>query len=545
MNKILKCLILFSFVFLKTITLYSETNSIEKTLIEENVYNSSNYIRSPLFKEQDLIYNRQVVFQPGLELICLQDKVKVEIRGYETMYTPIDLNNVPAGDYIIKLYKTGYYPAEFRISISTGKRTSLKVTLAQYSALLVLKNLPDNAVVYINNHKVDGNKIEVPVGDNSLRISAFGFKDFTSVINIENVVEVVLDPKMEKRNFALSDLSLRRDVIWTDDSRSQKRISINIYTDAPGSGSLIMRKVSDDKVIEEVTLSFVESKTTYIFDLDDYKDMEPGDYKIIVEGVQEDFFDQAETVLTVKKGSKSTWRNNFTGFSGFIFSPTAETLPRGVTQLQTIICPVFSTGSINNIFVPSIMSLRTSIINNLELSLGAGLYISPEIDLTAIDIFLSAKYNFLTVDGGDGFSMTAGLSVNYNGKTSSYSSVPDYDPFAGLTGLSIIIPMEYKTGPLSFIISPEFKISPSYPGLDESEFSNGKVYLWNYFRTAIALDLGEFSTAISAAIQSPSYMNSTDKRWPFFIGLDVNSTPGNTGFSCSLFGGLRVVKICR
>jgi hypothetical protein len=60
------------------------------------------------------------------------------------------------------------------------------------------------------------------------------------------------------------------------------------------------------------------------------------------------------------------------------------------------------------------MSLRTSIINNLELSLGAGLYISPEIDLTAIDIFLSAKYNFLTVDGGDGFSMTAGLMVKHH-----------------------------------------------------------------------------------------------------------------------------------
>jgi len=521
--------------------LISQESDIDKNIIETYVYNSTNYIRSPLFEEQDLIYKRTFEFEPGLELICEQDKVKVEINGYETLYTPVDLNNIPAGDYIIKMNKTGYYPSEFRISVSTNERTSVFVKLARYSTQLTLKDLPENAVVYINNHKVDDYTVEIPLGANYLRISAFGYEDYIEVIDVDDIEELVLKPELIKRDFAFSNVTLNRPTIWTNDSRSMKRSKITIYADAPGSGKISIIDPVKGSIIESKRLEFTEAETDFIFDLENYKSIEPGDYLILIEGENHQVSDQMESSLSIKEGIKSVWRNNFTGFSGFLFASTAETLPVGNGQFQTIVSPIFNSSSIEDLYIPAIMSLRISIIRNLELAIGAGLYISPEMNETSLDLFLSGKYAFFTTDGSDGFSLAAGLSLNYNGKTSSFEMVPDYDPFSGLTGLSIILPMQYRMGPLLFVLTPEIKISPSFPGIENSGFTAGSIYIWNYIRAAVSLDFGEISTALSASLQSPSYINS-NSQWPLFLGLELSSTPGNSGFSFSIYGGIRYIN---
>jgi len=529
MNRLLRCIYL-----LPLFSIFAQVTPVE--IVEETNYDSTNYIRSSLFLEQDQIYGREVTFEQGLELICYQDKVKAEISSFDTMYTPVDLNNIPRGEYLIKLSKSGYSPIEFRININSEKRTSLVVNLERHMSLLKINGLPEESAVFINNHIIDPLNGEIAAGENYLRITAFGYEEYTDIIHVSGEPEYVLNPQLIKKDFKLKNLSLSRDTIWLNDSPSQKKSVISIYADAPGTGRIIIRKASNNSIVISSDLIFNRIKTNFILDLNDYNLTSEEQYNIHINGTDGTIKSEVQSAVYVKPGTKSVWRNNFTGFSGFIFTPTAETLPAGVSQIQTVISPSFTADSL---YIPAIFTLRTSPVNKLEMAIGAGLYISPIQNETSLDFFASGKYRIY--DNDKGFSAAVGLSLNYNGKTSSFGEIPSYDPFAGLTGLSVIIPAEYRLEKIAFHLTPEFKISPSFPGLASKGFNGGSFFIWNYFRAAISVDLGRFSAALSTAVQSPSYMES-DGDWPLFLGMDLISTPGQTGFSFSVSTGLRYVK---
>lgn len=338
----------------------------------------------------------------------------------------------------------------------------------------------------------------------------------------------------------MSEVTLSREILWTNDSRSQKISRISIYADAPGTGSITITRSSDNTVVENADINFEKSKTVYFFDLNKYPSVSEDSFSVLVKGSDNANSSGIEKFIQVKEGNKSVWRNNFKGYSGFLFLPSAETLPRGITQLHTSVSPVFSRNSIDSLYTPAIFSIRTSFLKNLELSLGMGLYVSHLQNETSLDLFASGKFSFLTSDGFKGLSIAAGLSLNYNGKVSSFGEIPAYDPFGGLSGLSLVLPVKYSFGKISIHFAPELQISPSSPGTESQGFSEGTVFMWNYFKTAISLDSGSFSAALSAALQSPLYDGSYGK-WPLFVGLDFNTTPGDTGFSLSLFSGFRYV----
>lgn len=531
---------LLKYIFILPIfSLFAQVTPYES--IEESTFSNDNYNRSDLFLEQDLIYGRSVTFEQGLEIICYQDKVKAEISGFNVLYTPLDLNNIPAGEYLVKLSKTGFAPIEFRINVSTDKRTSIIVNLKKHKSILKINGLPETSEVYVNNQKIDPLRGEISAGVNYLRINAFGYEAYTDTIQADGETDIVLTPLLIKKDFNLKKLILSRDTIWLNDSPSQKKITIFIYAEASGEGQLLIRRTSDNTIIRIIDLVFEKRKTYYDWDLNDFGKADEGIYSIQVSGT--DFLNSAEleSSISVQEGNQSVWRNNFTGFSGFLFSPTAETLPKGISQIQTSICSVFTVGSINNFFVPAIFSMRTSPIGGLELAFGGGLYTSHLQNETSFDFFLSGKYRFIDCEKSTGFSAAAGISLNYNGKTSAFGKIPSYDPFAGLSGLSLILPLQFRFEKIAFHLTPEFKISPSFPGISSEGFSSGSINLWNYFRAAVSVDLGFFSTALSVAIQSPSYIDSKNL-WPMFLGLDLNTTPGKTGFSLSLYSGLRYVK---
>ena len=525
-------------IFFLILPIFSQSES-DEVFIDRKFYNSNNYVRSPLFKEQDLIYGRTVNYAQGLELICHQDKVKVEISGYDALYTPVDLNNIPAGEYKVTLSKTGYYPSEIRITISSDERTSIFVNLIQYTSILTLNGLPENSIVYLNNHQIESTTLEVPRGENSLRISAFGYEDYTKILDISGQEEISFSPQLIKRNFKLNDLEISRTSIWLNDSRSQQKSTISIFADAPGKGVLTIINLTDNQKVIEEEIIFDKARKDFIFDINQLELDDANIYKIIVRANDEENFVEVSSSIEVKEGTKSIWRNNLSGFSGFLFAPSAETLPAGTAQIQTAISPVFDTNVLTDSYYPTTVSIRAAFIDKLEIGLGASLFISPNVNETSLNIFASGKYSFLGNDGSDGFSLATGLSVNYNGKISDYSLIPPYDPFGGLTGVSIIVPLQYRLGKVLFAISPEIKLSPTFPGISDGGFASGIVYIWNYFRAAVSIDLGEISTALSVALQSPSYLNSTSQNWPLFTGLELSSTPGASGFSFSLMGGIR------
>ncbi|MBI9098253.1 MAG: PEGA domain-containing protein [Spirochaetaceae bacterium] len=539
MNRFIKYCLLSCLLSQAVFSLHSQESQIKETITEKK-YSMDNYVRSPLFKEQDLIYGRNVSFAQGLEIICLQDKVKAEISGYETLYTPVDLNNISSGVYTVKLSKTGYYPAEFRITISSRERTSVEVSLVPYVCRLTVEGLPENGEIFLNNQKMENDVFDAQRGVNHLRISAFGYEDYSEIIYISDENERIIAPELIKKEFSFHELKLNRNTIWLNDSRSQKIVRISLFPQAPGRGEIRISRISDGEVIDSSELVFDKSQIDYYLDFNLIETSGENRFLVTLKGTDGKNSSQVQTELEIKKGTKSVWRNNFSGFSGFLYSPTADSLPAGISQLQSITGPVFQTDEVENMIFPAIFSLRTAIFDNLEIGAGAALYISPDLNETSLGFFASGKYIFFQSEGSNGFSLATGLSVNYNGRISAYSMIPSYDPFSGLSGLSIVTPLQYRIHSFTFVLTPEFRFSPSYPGI-EGGFSAASFNIWNYFRAAISLDFGNFSLALSTALQSPSYMKRSSQ-WPFFIGLDLNTTPGSSGFSFSFYGGMRYLR---
>lgn len=539
MNDLFRIFMILSLFFLCNILILAQTHTPPAN-IETHIYDEDNYTRTDLFEEQDLIYGNRVSYNQGLELICFQDKVKVEITGFDTLYTPVDLDNIPAGDYIVSLIKTGYYKTEFKITITSEERTSVVVNLVPYTTELILKNIPEQAEVYINNQIVKDSQTRVPLGENYLRIFAFGYEDYAKIIDIDTVEDFILEPELKRKEFALKEIVASKPEIWTNDSKSQKKSVISIYADAPGQGMLSIVNDSNGETILSSEIIFNKTKTDYVFDLNNFPTITEGELSIIAKGNGNGSSDELSSKMTIHRGIKSIWRNNFTGFSGFLYSPTAETLPAGSFQLQTSISPLFPSYEIDDFYLPALLSLRASVFDFFEFALGGGIFISPVISASSVNFFVSGKYSFLTTDGSDGFTLATGLSVNYNGKTSAFAEIPPYDPFGGLTGITVTIPLQYRLGKLLFVLTPELKISPAFPLTDGDSMTDNTFYIWNYIRTGMALDFGEVSTAISMALQTPDYGQSTSD-WPLFLGLEVNATPGNTGFSYSVYAGFRYV----
>ncbi|MBB6479164.1 PEGA domain-containing protein [Spirochaeta isovalerica] len=506
-----------------------------------NFYTSSDYRRSALFAAQDRIYDREVQYSQGLELICRQDKVKAEIQGLGTYYTPLDLNDIPPGDYRIQLSKTGFYPYQFTVTIKSNARSSVEVDLKPYLTSLNIDGLPSRSVIYINNNKIEGHKADVTPGDVSLRIKTFGYEDYFQVITVDAQEEQSFSPVLVPRDFSLSAIEVNRNTIWLGDSPSQKIVRFTVSATAPGTASYRIIRESDNSVVQEEILDIETEKTEIIFDLRKSGPAEAGVYHLEIKGEGLEDKDLQRITLMVSEGGKSRWRNSFSGTAGFLYCPEARTLPQGVSQIQTGFNPAFTGRSLDDLYIPAFLSLRTGITDRIEVTAGTTLFLSPQTEHSSFDFQASGKFMILGHDKNKGFALSASLSANYNGIAGNYGSVPPFDPYGGVTGLSLSLPVSFGIGLFSVVIAPEFRFSPSYPMTEPGGFQEGELYIWNYFKGAMSIDVGSFSAAFSMALQTPSYLHGGNE-WPLYLGLESSLTPGSTGFTISLFGGLRYLS---
>jgi len=501
-------------------------------------FTSTDYSRPPSFVEQDLIYGRKALYNQGLELICSQDKVKVDIQGLGTYYTPLDLNNIPSGDYRVELTKTGYYPYLFTVNIKSDGRSSVEVNLKPYVVRLNLENLPPQSVVYINNQKIEGNSAEVTPGEVSLRIKAFGFEDFFQVIDVGTEGTQSFAPELIPRPFRFTAIDANRETLWLGDSPSQKIFRFAVRASAPGTGDYRIIRERDNSIVQQGPLIIERERTLLTLDFRDSDADATGAYRLEVSGSDKNNEDKLERSVTVSQGGKSRWRNSFTGSAGFLYCPEAGTLPAGVSQIQTGFNPSFTAVSLEDLVVPAFLTLRTGITDRIEITAGTALFLAQDTDSSSFDLHASGKFMIYGYEGDRAFAMSAALSANYNGKATAFGSVPPFDPYGGVTGVSLSVPLRFSAGIFSVLFTPEIRFSPSYPMKEPGGFTGGELYIWNYFKGALVLDTGPFSAALSAALQSPSYLHGGGG-WPLYGGLEVSLSPGKTGFTVSLFGGIR------
>ncbi len=89
---------------------------------------------------------------------------------------------VTLGTHTVKLSAPGYI--DFTTSVNVTAAMTLPVTLQPATVALTIQANPANAAIFIDNGQIKGNTATVTLGTHTVKVSAPGFIDFTTSINV-------------------------------------------------------------------------------------------------------------------------------------------------------------------------------------------------------------------------------------------------------------------------------------------------------------------------------------------------------------------------
>lgn len=122
-------------------------------------------------KHADYDHDRTFYLQPlsaRLAIDTIPTGAKVTVEDHFTGRSPVNLDNLPSGDYKLHISHTGYADTQRTITIHPGTQTKLQVPLTPNGGRLQLTTTPSGAKVMLNNRIIG---TTATTGTNTLTIS--------------------------------------------------------------------------------------------------------------------------------------------------------------------------------------------------------------------------------------------------------------------------------------------------------------------------------------------------------------------------------------
>ena len=117
--------------------------------------------------------------------------------------TPLDVNELPVKDYMIRLTLDDYQVLERRVTVQYAENTTQKYTLDPLPGKLNLFTSPSNVTIYVNGKKYTSSSsgiasIDLPVGRYTIQISKEGYEPKEENLSIKANDRVELDINLKK-----------------------------------------------------------------------------------------------------------------------------------------------------------------------------------------------------------------------------------------------------------------------------------------------------------------------------------------------------------
>lgn len=120
---------------------------------------------------------------------------------------PLSLNNLSSGVYLLSVKKAGYTTEEFYIRVREGKSYRYYVELKKNVGIIEIEDVPYGSVVYVDGVKMSDYRFEVETGWHSVKVRAFGYKDFSTDIYVKRRSFNSIPVELEKANFEITSFS--------------------------------------------------------------------------------------------------------------------------------------------------------------------------------------------------------------------------------------------------------------------------------------------------------------------------------------------------
>lgn len=168
--------------------------------------------------------------------------------------TPVTLNGLTPGQYNLVIKARGYYDMSLNISLMADTLTSISTSLKQITGFLDLRVKPENAKILIDGQAYSQGFLELPIGQRTINIKAFGYKEenFKIIIYKNFVMDKKIDLQtapFDARGFYASTKRMN-----PRNSGLKGQLSISFSVTAPGGGNFTVKTASGE-ILKNINLN--------------------------------------------------------------------------------------------------------------------------------------------------------------------------------------------------------------------------------------------------------------------------------------------------
>ncbi len=147
------------------------------------------------YKVIQLMANLQAV-SASLTVETTPEGATVYLNGKKEGVTPLTVENLDAGDYVLKIEKDGFAPYEEKITVSKGETVKRNIALKKAETELIVNSTPQRADLYLNGNKVGQtpyDQLNIKPGKYQLKLEKDGYLPYVTQITVKKGVPLKLD----------------------------------------------------------------------------------------------------------------------------------------------------------------------------------------------------------------------------------------------------------------------------------------------------------------------------------------------------------------
>ena len=460
----------------------------------------------------------------GLEIRSSPSGVRVYLDNRYKGITPLVIRFVRIGRHKLTLKRKGYYSKTVWISYSESPASFYFSLVEIPPGFLRVMAVPPDAEINLGSSWLPADKLHgIAVGSHIFRVRAFGYEEKSVAVNIKGGRTTVLSVILKEVAFSLSNPGPKRLAFKPRNSGLLGSVQIRFRVSGPGSGRAVIVDPQDRIVHSRELGPFTTWGQGFDWDGRDHQGvpLPDGTYtvRIQAEGARYGERESAELKLKIDSSMVPRFRSLWSGSAGLLYAPTPEILPRGRTQVSSVVLVHASGGAGETIVrVPVNFALRVGLDrrNLFELDTSIGGNIGFSTDTLYLPWFVTAafKASLLRFPGNLALVTSAQIKLTYQEVRT--------DTLANSSGLSLGLPTALHWGSLSLLFSPELILSPYSVSYDPDETLELDLYGWFYGRMGLLLDLPPFSFGASLTLRTLPFNEGFGLDLPFQAALEAH-----------------------
>ncbi len=441
----------------------------------------------------------------GLTIQTTPDNASVYLNGVYQGTTPLVIENLSRGSYLLMIRKEGYYDLVTWVDFP-GDALLFQATLNLITGFLQLSATPPESIITIGGSRVYPGLLELPVGRYRVTARAFGFGDQSFEVDIQPKAVTPLDVSLSQVPFSITRLTAAKSAFNPDNPGILGTLTLGISVSGPGSARLTVSDPASGVVFEDEVGPFTTWDYTYTWSARDSGggEIPDGEYTITLSGEGADAqASSRDLVVRIDRSVRESLRAVWSGGAGLTYVSSTDILPRESFQASFLGAATVTPSVVR---VPAAASARLGIGGILEVDAEVwGIFSDLSVP---IGVSASVRYPLARM-GGRASASPVGFDLALEGKASlqynpAASGVLTTDTLSNFSGLSVGFPMQGSLGPVSLCVEPQI-IASWWQPYDESIPPVPGFSSWLYLRGGILVDAGPVSGGISAAVRTTPF----------------------------------------